>query len=627
MKIGLMAMVAAVVVSGGEVVWAQTNSWTSSVSGHWEDFTWSLGGPPTTNNSVMITNSGSKAVGIFPTTPIAFATNMTITNLTLSGPPGFTNMLLLNYFGTNNPLHVLNHVEIDFGGIIDNQYGSLVFGGDCYIFQGSWIQEGGLWKGTNGGVTLVDANVGLDNAQAEFSSLGVYAGSIIGQTNCDVAADNLTVQTATCFLNNTSFRGDIFIGEFGPGIQSGDVYQTGGTNIGNLDSAKGNYTLSNGVFLGSVDLGRESSFHEVNSFVSGPSFGLGSFQDGSTWTAGNCTNYAGSLDVGGGSFTQTGGVLVVTNFISVHGFFDDYGPVWFASLGIGGVMVHCGSFDVSVFASATQSGTNIVDGDLFLSGGSYSLGDGLLQTSNTSVGVYYGDAIFVSAFGQSGGTHLVKGALGIGGNYNLSGGILSATNIYLGHIMDSAFTISSNASSIPAIINVAQFYAGGTLRLSGSAQQLGILVLTDNSTFDFTATPGQLKFLNSSAALWTNGVMLTISNWVGPANGKGPDRLFVGNNAGGLTPSQLNQIRFVNPGGFAAGTYFAEILESGEVVPTIHPHLVTSRNGGSLVLTWPAPFTLESSTNLQGPFLAVPGAASPFTNFLSEPRRFFRLRQ
>jgi len=49
-------------------------------------------------------------------------------------------------------------------------------------------------------------------------------------------------------------------------------------------------------------------------------------------------------------------------------------------------------------------------------------------------------------------------------------------------------------------------------------------------------------------------------------------QLKFGNNASGLTAAtQVSQIRFVNPTGFAPGTYLAKILGTGEVVPLDRP--------------------------------------------------------
>jgi hypothetical protein len=45
-----------------------------------------------------------------------------------------------------------------------------------------------------------------------------------------------------------------------------------------------------------------------------------------------------------------------------------------------------------------------------------------------------------------------------------------------------------------------------------------------------------------------------------------------------------------------------------------------------LALSWTnSDFSLQSATNVAGPFVTIPGAVSPFTNNTSDPARFFRL--
>src|SRR6185437_8083332 len=78
---------------------AQTNRWTSPASGHWEDSTWSLGILPAADQFVMITNAGSKAVGIFSATAANFPGTMAVSNLTVSAPGNSKNTLLLNFVG------------------------------------------------------------------------------------------------------------------------------------------------------------------------------------------------------------------------------------------------------------------------------------------------------------------------------------------------------------------------------------------------------------------------------------------------------------------------------------------------------------------------------------------------
>jgi hypothetical protein len=120
---------------------------------------------------------------------------------------------------------------------------------------------------------------------------------------------------------------------------------------------------------------------------------------------------------------------------------------------------------------------------------------------------------------------------------------------------------------------------------------------------------------------------LVVFGWDGSTNGGGTDRLFFGSNSSGLTTSQVSQIQFVNPAGFASGTYPARILATGEVVPTTRPMLSAQKNGMNLTLSWSGNFILQSATNVAGPYLDVPNATNPYNINVSQlPMQFFRLR-
>jgi hypothetical protein len=62
------------------------------------------------------------------------------------------------------------------------------------------------------------------------------------------------------------------------------------------------------------------------------------------------------------------------------------------------------------------------------------------------------------------------------------------------------------------------------------------------------------------------------------------------------------------------------------VNPLLDVTLAIQATGSSITLSWPAG-TLESSTNIVGPWDAVTGATPPsFTTAPSEPQQFFRVR-
>jgi uncharacterized repeat protein (TIGR01451 family) len=90
-----------------------SNSWTGAASGKWEESgRWSLFQPPSSTQSVLITNVGTKAVTIDGATSSNSPDTLTIGTLTLGAPVGVTiNTLALNNAGLSTPLHVLSDLQ------------------------------------------------------------------------------------------------------------------------------------------------------------------------------------------------------------------------------------------------------------------------------------------------------------------------------------------------------------------------------------------------------------------------------------------------------------------------------------------------------------------------------------
>jgi hypothetical protein len=75
----------------------------------------------------------------------------------------------------------------------------------------------------------------------------------------------------------------------------------------------------------------------------------------------------------------------------------------------------------------------------------------------------------------------------------------------------------------------------------------------------------------------------------------------------------------VNPAGEGA------ISAEASATPCTTPVLSMQTSGNSLVLNWSSG-TLQSATNVLGPWYDIGSAASPYTNPLVGPQQFFRLR-
>jgi hypothetical protein len=76
---------------------------------------------------------------------------------------------------------------------------------------------------------------------------------------------------------------------------------------------------------------------------------------------------------------------------------------------------------------------------------------------------------------------------------------------------------------------------------------------------------------------------------------------------------------------FTSAAYREQVAPyAGIIVP--QPTLNFEVKSNKLVLSWTGTFTLQSATNVAGPYLDVVGAISPRTNLMTAGREFFRLR-
>jgi fibronectin-binding autotransporter adhesin len=149
------------------------------------------------------------------------------------------------------------------------------------------------------------------------------------------------------------------------------------------------------------------------------------------------------------------------------------------------------------------------------------------------------------------GTLLVSGSIAGSTLFNIAGG-----NLELG---------ADNALSDLGVINM----GFGTLDLNGFSDTVGALRLTGFSTLDMGDGASIFQLADSTAEFWSG--LLSITGWSGSPAGDGLDQIIFGMGAPGLTPDQVALIEFVNPTGFAPGTYAAQILPSGELVAVPEP--------------------------------------------------------
>jgi len=164
---------------------AATNSWIyggANVNNyHWDaSGSWSLGVAPTINdNQDYITNSSTKTVIINASDAALEQSELTISNLTVSGVGGVTNSLSLSNmnFGATVPLHVLNGLTIGAGGVLFVTNSMLQVDGTLLVNGSTWFNN--------------LSTVHLSNAT--FNSTAIMTFTLGTNTNTAVVAQNLTL--------------------------------------------------------------------------------------------------------------------------------------------------------------------------------------------------------------------------------------------------------------------------------------------------------------------------------------------------------------------------------------------------------------------------------------------------
>jgi len=398
--------------------YAQFNDWISSGSGNWDAATnWSAGLPDSSQSEVRITNGNSKAVAIQPSTPANFPSSTTVQNLRVGGVPPDTNVLLLNYSGTTQPLRVLNDLNIQRNGRVLMLY-SGVNVSNALNLSGVFDQDGGELTFTNSAATIMQIEGGHFNlTNGVVTGANMYLGGTNdGYVNQDSGLVSLawlelgekpSVPGSTGAGTYILQSGWLIVSDFeGLGQNGfGTLTQNGGTNSANdLFVGNGTYVKNGGgLFAGEVR-------------VLAPSEPI----------------FAPPTAI----MTHAGGTAMITNDLRIVGQGNRTNPrtatlnMFGGSLSAYRILLE----EAGVFNQT--NGTVNVANELFVddNGGRvpsrYYLSGGNLFTSDTTISSSYPES---STIGQSEGTHIVTNTLWINGNaiYQLIGGTVTASNIVL----------------------------------------------------------------------------------------------------------------------------------------------------------------------------------------------------
>lgn len=457
------------------------------------------------------------------------------------------------------------------------------------------VQDSATLNANNFFVGKAGSAVGTVNLSG--GTIAVTTGStdirIGGNNASDSLAQGTINQTGGTFNLNRNFQ----LGAHGVGVynQSGGTFKptAGFTGIGRYVSGRGTWNLSGGtidlsasgtgaalivgeqgsgvlnvsntgnVLAKSLTLGHSSGVgivHQTGGSVSlsatgSVTFGIafqtglilapqGTTAEGTYYlSGGTLSTQAISKGAGTGVFNFDGGTVrpIANNPTFMNG-------LTAANIQAGGARVDTNGFDITINQSLRHDPAllAVVDGGVTKSGA------GTLTVS--------GESNYTGSTSVSAGTLLVSGSLSGTTALNISGGTfrLGGTDLV------------NDAASVSL--------SGGTFSTAGFAETLGAFTLQGTATLDLGNGASILHFANSSAAAWTGA--LSITNWDGSALGGGTDQIFFGTASGGLASSQLAMIQFINPAGFAPGSYEAGILSTGEIVAVPEPSAVISLLGG-----------------------------------------------
>ncbi len=230
------------------------------------------------------------------------------------------------------------------------------------------------------------------------------------------------------------------------------------------------------------------------------------------------------------------------------------------SSGSGTIEVTSGSHEISANIQLRDNTEFNISGSntLTVSGNIDDFGAPTLTKTGTGTLLLTGQGEYIGGTTVSAGTIILNRD---GGNAIIGGGAPYIITINSG----GSLLLGSNDQIDD---NIKMTLSGGTFKTEGFDETLNNLTLSATSTIDFGGSGGAgdnsvLVFADASSS-WS-GNLLNITNWTGSS--EGDDQLFFGS----ILDDKLSQVRFVNPAGFAPGTYRAILLGTGEVVPIPEP--------------------------------------------------------
>jgi hypothetical protein len=604
------------IFTASSILAGDTNQWIKPTDGKWEEPFWSLGKLPDSTQSILIDSVSPKLVTIDAATALSQPASLAVGQLVLTGKT----TLRLNDLPAGQIFRIIG-----------------VNPGDDLSLESE--------------STLINVHSDLVVGNSGSGSLRLHGGRVFQVGGSIKAWNTFIIYDAEFHLTNGVFESEHFTLGVGTMIRPSLFNHFGGTaNIGSFTLDGQEYRLSGGVLnvrtntsVMGTGFVQTSGAHRAGSLSLFPSYNGGgpgsySLQDGTL----SVSNLSIGAFLSGSTFAQNGGIVEITNALSLSGSSRYHPPVQIPAT----YALTNGSMRANIVELDSRHGM----AGFIQAGGSVSISEVLrlnVTEANTRSyvsidgGVLHAASISSAGAGasihQTGGELIVTNTFSFGGfipppnwasgdrrvpRYEFLGGRLQATGIEI-----AGEIIIKGSTPHDRIVNLGTFKLAGTLTAGDSYEsQLGPFVLATNSIIDLGPGDAHLRFGKSSAESWQPDSVLIITNWSSPLTGRPDDQLAFGTDASGLSPQQLGMIRFVNPAGFPAGEYGARILASGVIVPHTPRVIEVLPSGNKLTLQWDASYSLQTSTNVTGPYEDLPAAKSPYNVDLTESQqRYFRV--
>lgn len=400
-----------------------------------------------------------------------------------------------------------------------------------------------------------------------------------GAANQIVGAIALTGGESKSISSSTATGGTLTLNGVGGVLLSNSsafnlTLQNGGAsamNVALANSGAIDVTSTGAITISSSIFGAGTGFTKTGSGVLNLS-GANFYSGGTTLSSGTI-NLSGSGTLGAttNALTVNGGTLNLGGTNQTVGALNGTGGTINTSTGSSTLTVGNGGGSGSFAGSITNTGTVALT----------KTGSGAQTLTNNNS--YTGPTIIDGGtleLKNTGGVPALTGTSSVA--VNNGGTLLFSANNQLNQALPPDISLGSGSGT--AKIDAGGFSQGGP-GTAGNAG-LGALTLNSNATIDLTST-SVLHFADSTGQTWTG--TLSILNWSGtPTTGGGLEQLLFGTGGilPGVDPTQLAQIQFVDPVGFAAGTYSAihATTNLNEIVPGVPIPEPSTWIGGALAL-------------------------------------------